>query len=359
MQETSINRVKYGQQLAEEVRTSLGGILFYKGHELLEKDIDTLRAFLIENVVIDSATIAQQNETKQEVRVKQASVTSKQDQLEEEYYKVVKETEKLLANLQGLMNPPVLEIRECLIPFIKRVVDQPSFILHLIKLSTTTKSYQAHHPVAVSIISSFLALKSGIQLKEIPQVSLAGYLHNIGQLKVDQDILNKNVALNQQEFKEIQQHPIYGYEILKKTPGLSEGVIKASLQHHEREDGSGYPLGTKSNQIHPYAKIIAISDVYYAMCTERPYKKALSPFLVLDQLKSDSYGKLDTTYVYFFVELITSLISVGTKVLLSNGYIGEVVYIDKNSPTRPMINCNGELVNLQQSKEIYIDQLDI
>ena len=361
MREISITKVKPGQQLAQPVLSSLGGTIFNKGHEFTDKDYQILRAFLIQKVkieTVDENIVADDSKTKSVKQEESSQKIEKRSKIEVAYLEVIKQTEKIFLHIEGGMTPQILEIRKFLIPFVQKALTKPSLVLDILKFSNS-RSYMAHHAVSVSILTSFLALKAGFPEKEIPQICLAGYLHNIGQLRIPPAILNKNMALTQEEFEEIQRHPVFGYELLRKTPGLSEGVILAALQHHEREDGSGYPHGIMAQDLHPYSKMISIVDIYYAMCSERAYKQAQSPFLVIEQLKNDSYGKLDPKYVYYFVELITSYLSIGAKVMLSNGVFGEVVYVDKNRPTKPMINCGGEIINLQLTKEIYIQHVEL
>jgi len=362
MKEISVNQAQTGHILAQSVTTSLGGTLYHSGHELNLKDLDVLRAFLIEKITITEkgkgidSVKNEEHETNVEEVAAGSTFIQQQQSIIHEYGKVVQETARTLADFQMYKQVPVIKIREFLIPFVMKAIETPYFLLQVLQ-NSGSKEYLAHHAVGVSLYTAALAIQAGIETKEIPQVILAGFLHNIGQTKIDASILNKSVALSQDEFRQVQLHTKYGYDILKKTPGILEGVVLGALQHHEREDGSGYPLGLKGEQIHPYAKMIAICDIFYAMCSERTYKKALSPFLVLEQLKSDSYGKLDPKYVYLFVKLITDHLTVGTKVLLSNGSVAEVVFVDKNTPTRPMVSIDGKIVNLDNEKTIHIDKL--
>ncbi|OUQ85000.1 c-di-GMP phosphodiesterase, partial [Brevibacillus brevis] len=135
--------------------------------------------------------------------------------------------------------------------------------------------------------------------------------------------------------------------------GLSEGVALAALQHHEREDGSGYPLGLPGSKLHLYSKIVAVADVYHAMSSDRVHQKALSPYQVVEQLVQDSFGKLDPTIVRSFVEGITQF-AVGTLVELSDGTIGKIVFTDRNHPTRPMVETGGKIVNLVEARHLSI-----
>jgi HD-GYP domain-containing protein (c-di-GMP phosphodiesterase class II) len=380
MREITVDKLSSGQKVAEQVMTSLGGSLFAKGHVIMDQDIPILKAFFIDKVMIESPSqnVAHKStkESKSAIEnkgtvdnklTKERKPTSMNRQVaqpklvkdiafEEEYHQIIKKTEKMFLNIQGGTSIPILEIRQYLIPFIQKAMVNPQLILTIPQLSNKNL-YFYHHALSVALLVSILARKAGFDSKEIPQIALAGYLHNIGQLRIDPTIINKPIALTQEEFQEVQSHPSYGYQMLKKTPGISEGVILSALQHHEREDGSGYPLGFKSEKIHAYAKMVAIADIYYAMCSERIYKKAMSPFLVIEQLKNDSFGKLNPSYVHLFVEMISNQLSIGTKVILSNGRHGEIVYMDANSTTRPLVRCDEEMINLQQQRELYIETL--
>lgn len=360
MREVTLDQINSGQKIAKQVTTSLGGTLLVKGHVLSERDIEVLKAFFINNVMVEDVAQEIKPAGEQEkTKIKEAKLPilkKKVSDFDKEYQQVVKKTEKMFLNIQGGMIVPIIDIRQYLIPFIKRAIEEPQLIITISKLSNK-KSYFYHHAVSVAVLVSLLARKAGTDTKEIPQIALAGHLHNIGQLRIDNTITNKPVALTRDELKEIQNHPSYGYQMLKKATGISEAVVLAALQHHEREDGSGYPLGIKSDKINDYARMVAIADIYYAMCSERVFKKAVSAFLVIEQLKNDSFGKLHPVYVHHFLEMITNQLTIGTKVKLSNGCIGEVAYIDKNLPTRPLVNCDGEMINLQQLRETYIESI--
>src|SRR5690606_2276026 len=99
--------------------------------------------------------------------------------------------------------------------------------------------------------------------------------------------------LTEDEYDLVKNHTIFGYNLLNETVGISKNIAFGALQHHEREDGSGYPLGLDSKKIHEFAKIIAVCDVYNAMTTERVYKGKQSPFLVAEQIFRDSFCTLD------------------------------------------------------------------
>src|SRR5690606_30313385 len=156
-------------------------------------------------------------------------------------------------------------------------------------------------------------------------IALAGLFHDIGNVRIDAAILEKPSKLTSAELEEMRRHTIYGYQILKTVPSINEGVKLCALQHHEKEDGTGYPLALKGDKIHPYAKFVAVADIFHAMTGNRTYKKPTSPYLVLEQLMTDSFGKLDPAIVQTFVTKVTQF-NQGTVVKLNDSRIGEIIF---------------------------------
>ncbi|MDZ7542582.1 HD domain-containing protein, partial [Clostridium perfringens] len=148
----------------------------------------------------------------------------------------------------------------------------------------------------------------------------------------------------------------FGYEILRNTPALNDGVKLAALQHHERIDGKGYPLRISGEKIHVYAKIVAIADMFHAMTMDRVYKMAESPFIALEKLQEASFGKLAPQMVLTFIHKMMNL-SQGTVVKLSDGRVGRIVFIDNQYPTRPWVSINGTIEQLAKDKQLWIESV--
>lgn len=143
--------------------------------------------------------------------------------------------------------------------------------------------------------------------------------------------------------------------MIEQQPTVSHAAKLGILQHHERVDGSGYPLGLKKNKIHRFARIIAVCDIYHAMISERYYKDKQSPFLVIDELHREQFSKLDPQIVQTFIESLINL-STGVHVRLSNGQTGVIVFIQPNAPTRPIVklDANGDMIALQDNPDLFI-----
>lgn len=356
-----VKQLSTGSKLAEEVHTALGGLLFAKGTALYEKDIEYLNAFMIKQVTIEEqeeATGVEPSVQKEAVQQEGAAAKARKDRadrpeaFQQSFEKAVSTLKNLLIRVQGGDNIPVMEVREVVAPILSQFQSQPQVMLSL-RHFAKMDSYAYEHAIAVGIISYMIAKWIKVPEKEWMQVALAGTLLDVGRTKIDRRILQKPGKLTTEEFEEMKKHTVYGYQIIKASHGLSEGVALAALQHHEREDGSGYPLGLPGTKLHLYSKIVAVADMYHAMCSDRIYQKAQSPYMVVEQLVQDSFGKLDPYIVRAFVDGITQF-AAGTVVELSDGTIGKIVFTDRNQPTRPMVETGGRIINLVDSRHLSI-----
>lgn len=224
----------------------------------------------------------------------------------------------------------------------------------LMRLSQLKKSndYTFEHSLRVSILASNIAKWLGYDKKRIEEVAQAGLLFDIGKLKIPSELLEKQEDYTEEEFEFIKKHAQLGYNVLLKTKGVSPAVKYAALQHHERMDGSGYPLRLRSGQIHEYAKIIMVCDVFDAMTSKKPYGHGLSKMEAADYLNWNT-TIFDEKIVYILIKKISEFL-LGKRALLSTNEVGKIVYIDVNYPTRPVIEVGDKMIDLVKEKDIKI-----
>jgi putative nucleotidyltransferase with HDIG domain len=156
----------------------------------------------------------------------------------------------------------------------------------------TKDIYTRGHSERVTRYSELIALELGLEEKEIKDLRLAGLLHDIGKIGIDENILRKPSKLTEIEFKEIKKHPIYAANILESIPQMKD-IIPAIKHHHERYDGQGYPDGLKGDDIPFFARIISIADTFDAMSSSRPYREALPLDVCLQEIKICSGTQFD------------------------------------------------------------------
>ncbi|KZL91592.1 HD-GYP domain-containing protein [Clostridium magnum] len=213
--------------------------------------------------------------------------------------------------------------------------------------------YSYNHSINVSLYGMLLSKWLFLSEREIKDVAKAGMLHDIGKTKVPIEILNKKGKLNSYEFEEIKKHPFYGYNIVKKVNSISDEVKKAILMHHERTDSSGYPMGINENELSLYSKIIAIVDVYDAITSERVYKKRETPFEAFQIFQNSNIHCFDIHIMNVFLKNLAACY-VGSKVLLSNGQSGEIVYIPPHAITEPIISVDSKYIDLSKENSLKI-----
>lgn len=216
--------------------------------------------------------------------------------------------------------------------------------------------YTFQHSLRVSILATMIGKWLGYTQLELLELGEAALLYDIGKMNIPDFVLKKEGKVTQDEYELIKKHPQFGYSILLKTPGVTANMKYAALHHHERMDGSGYPLRLKAGQIHDYAKIIMVCDVFDAMISDRPYKKGICPLLAADYLMWSSGRLFDGEVCYIFVKRLSEYF-VGKKVKLTTGQEGKIIFVDENYPTRPIVQVGDQFVDLTKDRSIDVELL--
>lgn len=199
----------------------------------------------------------------------------------------------------------------------------------------TSDEYTFKHSVDVATMSMILAKGEGMSRKEVYDIGVTGLLHDLGKTKVPLGILNKPGKLTDEEFGMMKQHSVFGYRLLKEKQDVAPDVMMGVLQHHEKINGRGYPLGANEKQICAYAKILSVADIYDALVTERPYKAAYSQRDAVEMIMSMTM-ELDMDAMKSFLHSMV-LYPVDSIVELSNGERARVVKKNPHYILRPTV----------------------
>ena len=244
-------------------------------------------------------------------------------------------------------------ISEATSSLIDDILLRPDVLVCLNDIATTDDSTLVH-----SINTTIFSLLIGQQLNLSPialrSLAEGTILHDIGKTLIDPKVLYKNGILNDEEFEIVKQHTIAGYELLKTNPLLTELSRIISLQHHERLDGSGYPYGLTDKEIHPFAKIVAIADMYDALTAERCYRKSLTNNQAYQILAKESTVKLDAHLLGQFLKHI-AIYPNGTLVNLSDGTRGIIKSQNPGIPFSPVVM----VLNAINDKDVRLYDLDL
>ncbi len=212
--------------------------------------------------------------------------------------------------------------------------------------------YTYQHSLNVCYLAMMLAKWSGSNPND---AALAGLCHDLGKIKVGQDILNKPGDLTEEEWREVKRHSFLGYDILLQSGDLSKEVLAAVLYHHERSDGTGYPQGLKGDKIPELARILAIVDVFDALTSDRSYRDKKDFFEVL-QFMHNQYQEFDLRLLRIFTEHMLDIL-VGEQVLLSNNQVGRIVFKNPYRPFSPLIQTEDGFIDLSKTDEIKIARM--
>lgn len=240
-------------------------------------------------------------------------------------------------------------------PVIAQAAKNPD-VYYLFEEMQANNEYTYKHNIGVGIIATYLGMKLGLSKENLSALTLAATLHDVGKTRIPDSILEKPGKLTAAEYEEMKRHAIYGYELLKNIPGIPPSIALTALQHHEREDGKGYPLGLKGNDIHHHSKIVAIADVFHAMSSNRVYHQAMPFYKVIEQMNSDMFGKFNPEILLEFVNQLMSTL-VGKEVTLTNGRIGTIIMINPYDPLKVLLKTSSGIMDLRMEKEWQIERI--
>lgn len=206
------------------------------------------------------------------------------------------------------------------------------------------------------MISTLLGNWLNLDESELSLLTIAATLHDVGKMKVPEEILNKPGKLTYEEFEEVKKHTVYGYEIIKSTYSLTHRCALVALQHHEREDGKGYPFGLKKDKIDYLSKIVAVADVFHAMTSQRVYQDAKPFYMVVEEMRQGTFGKFDPHIVNVFLQKIMDTL-VGNTAVLTDGRVGTIVMIHYEDPFNPLIQSGDEFIDLRKEVDVHLDKV--
>ncbi|TWH48326.1 HD-GYP domain-containing protein [Sporomusa sp. KB1] len=270
-----------------------------------------------------------------------------------DYENTVSVVKEAFAKTRFFQEVPLNAMKELASNAIEPLINSSGVINH-INLVRRQDDYTFHHSVNVAIICGVLGKWLGYTGTEWKDLILAGLLHDIGKTQIPLEILNKPGKLTADEMEIMQLHTTRGYKLLSTKQGIPNGVIHGILQHHERFDGSGYPLAVNGDQIHRYARIIAVADIYDAMTSDRVYHRKISPFSVVEMIVEEMFQKLDPEIGAIFLNNVRDYF-IGNIVELNDGRQAEVIYLGQFMASRPIVVTEDkEYIDLECNKMLRI-----
>ncbi len=339
MRKVHIDNLVPGATLARPIYTAEGRILLSEGISLKQTYIDKIRANSINEIYIE-------DDISSGVDVQDIIL----DQTRNEAKQLVRD---FMCNSTLSKTFSSEEVKALIDNIINQLLDNEEIIINLSDIKSVD-DYTFEHSVNVCILSLVIGMGLGYTHQKLKDLGVGAILHDIGKLRIPAQILKKPSQLSVVEFEEIKKHSYYGYEILKQNPKLSMVSSFIALGHHERYDGSGYPLQLKGENIHQCARIVAVADVFDALSSDRVYRKKLRPHEVVEYITSLGSHHFDPEIVESFIKYI-ALYPTGTGAVLNTREKVLVVKANRNFPTKPVVRVIYSADGIMLSKPYEID----
>jgi HD-GYP domain-containing protein (c-di-GMP phosphodiesterase class II) len=236
---------------------------------------------------------------------------------------------------------------------LRDVLQRPDALFNLID-TKTIENYIYNHSINVCILSILMGKKLELEREQLKELAIGAFLHDLGTAYIGSSTKKIN-ELSTQDTVQIRQHTKYGFEILKYISNFSFHTANIAYQHHEREDGSGYPMGLIGKDLHLYSKIVAVADSYDAMISDRAYREAFWSGEALAELEQDSPLKYDPKVVDALIQSV-AVYPVGSVVLLSNGEQAVVVEVTSSKTILQHLQTTDDFPEVYKDSELQIEK---
>ncbi len=343
-----------GKTLARDVYDQNGNLLLPRGTVMVPQHVRQLLQLLYTEVMIEPPQdeMGSPSDTEKNGGTVLRNI-ERHNPLEEVFAETADNFKEMMskATLGHKIRPQ--EVEETVDILFPGVMETNNILTNLRNLRSKDE-YTLQHSVSVSILS----LKMGQIMKFLPDdlkiLGTAAILHDIGKCKIPMDIINKPGRLTEDEFKEIQKHPVFGYKTVQDIQINDPRVMLAVLQHHEHQNGKGYPLKLNAQQIHIFSSIIAVADVFDALTSNRPYRDGESVFEALNEINASSVTHLHPIASRCLRSYILN-ISPGETVVLNNGEIARVIMTNKDEANRPLVQVGDRFINLSEVRYLWVE----
>ena len=338
MRKISLKNAQKGMKLAKPIFSVEGYVLLGKGIFLKQAYINRLESLNVSEIYI-------QDDISEDIEINDIIDEGTRNQAKVLVKRVMDDYK---ANRRFSADSSVIMVNR----IIDELLSNKNVVVNLGDIKTID-DYTFSHSVNVCVLSLIVGMKLGLDQLKLRDLGVGALLHDIGKVLIPEEILKKPFELTPEEFKLIKEHTVLGYDIIKSDPNVRATSAYIVLSHHERFDGSGYPRQIKGENIHMFARIVAIADVYDALSSDRVYRNKFKTYEVIEYLNTVAVNGFDRDILEQFVKSIP-IYAIGTSVLLNTGEKGIVVDTNKDFPTRPIVRviCRADGTRYNNFEEI-------
>ena len=360
MKLVSVNNLIPGMVVSENIYTLDDRLVLPKDTVLDEKDIERIKSHSLYNIFVEDEmkAVAPKKEGAkgsgesdisyaEKIRNTEAFIRFKQD--------IEENAEKLEEYFRMLANESIpLDVDKLTEPVYHLFVEAggTAGIFDMLHNLRDNSDAVYMHSLNVSLISNTLATWMRLPQEKIQLATAAGLLHDIGKMLVPSELLKKTDPLTEYEQKVMDQHVVKGYELVKDKD-IDTHIKNAILMHHELCDGTGFPFHIKGDKIDEIASIVTVANVYDNLTTKKTYRAPICPFEVIAQFEDEGLQKYEPNAIMTFLTNIVNTF-IANRVMLNSGQTGEIVFINPDHLSRPMVKCGEQFVDLAKNRGLSI-----
>jgi HD-GYP domain-containing protein (c-di-GMP phosphodiesterase class II) len=368
MRVVPIECIKEGSYLAKTIFDDDGRLLLREGVRLTENILKRIKTIKIYSLYIIDEYSNKEIEDIIKPELRQKAIRS----LKETFSTMEKATTlSVRTGVQETRSSAMIKERESYfqsigqlsLDLVDELLSRKNVLVNLVDIKSMD-NYTYQHCVNVAVLSLILGIQLKLNKFELYDLCMGALVHDIGKILVPRNLILKPGSLSIDEFKTMKDHAVKGYNYLRTVYEISASARIVALQHHEHFNGEGYPEKRKGSEISKLARIVAIADVYDALTSDRPYRRALSPNEALEYIMGSGSRQFDYEMVLTFSKAVVPYPE-GTLVKLSTEEYAVVEEVFENYPLRPKLKIVkspnavrvNSIVNLVTELDIVIQGL--
>lgn len=365
MRRIPVKDLRPGQKFDKPVYVDEESLFVPEGIAIREKDIRRLMDWEVESVMTDGEVIGGDPYKGKHPFFANPFRTPEMKGIMKTYHEL---SERLLAIHGGVRTEEPVDaegVKSIVDDILKLLEDKANDTVQFILYGFQGEAGFVENALNSAILSALVGKKMKLARHRLLNLTTAALLHDIGMLRIPEEIRGKQGKLSTDELRVVRTHPIHSYKVITKELQFPEEVGTAALQHQERFDGRGYPRGLAKEKISDLARIIAVVDSFEAMVSKRPYRDPMIGYTAMKNLLSDNSRRFDPEILKVFIKAL-GIYPIGSIVLLNDGSIGRVLENDGEAPLKPKIklligadgteypNDDGEVINLTERRDLFI-----
>lgn len=327
MRKLSLDLAQPGMLVGKPVYGSAGQVLLNTGIELKQQHIFYLRQLGINSLYIYDqrmADIEVDDVLSEQVRSEGRTLIAQ----------IIRDVDSPNPNNKGI-NVREKEINELVANIVEELINNRELTVQLVDIRSVD-SYLFAHSVNCAVLATLMAAKLDFNSSSLKNIALGALLHDLGMAAVPARIIEKEGALTRDEYGTVKKHPVYGYELFRKSSLFNLESADAIIQHHERNNGQGYPKGLKGDEISPFAHLLSVADTFDALTSDKPNRKAFLNHQAVEMLMSWGGDYFNLDILRHFLSNIAAY-PAGSHVLLNNGESGYVIANTPGYALRPVV----------------------